>query len=80
MLDSSGIRLHYTPALRSHDAALMVAGIAVSALHVIPPAQKEYKTVGICSSECTEGVSTICPTGEVGLSIFFGLIFLFINT
>ncbi|KOB69178.1 MOXD1-like protein 1 [Operophtera brumata] len=33
----------------------MVAGIGVSALHVIPPAQKQYKTVGICSSECTEG-------------------------
>lgn len=54
VLDSSGIRVHYTSSLRQHDAALLVAGIGISALHVIPPKQKEYKTVGICSTECTE--------------------------
>lgn len=54
VLDSSGIRVHYTPALRQHDAALLGAGIGVSALHVIPPKQRRYRTVGICSSECTD--------------------------
>ncbi|KAI5638046.1 DOMON domain-containing protein [Phthorimaea operculella] len=53
VLDSSGIRIHYTPALRPHDAALLGAGIGVSALHVIPPKQRVYRTVGICSPECT---------------------------
>ncbi|KAJ0174720.1 hypothetical protein K1T71_009828 [Dendrolimus kikuchii] len=54
VLDSSGIRIHYTPALRAHDAALLGAGIGVSALHVIPPKQRQYRTVGICSPECTD--------------------------
>ncbi|KAI8439306.1 hypothetical protein MSG28_013137 [Choristoneura fumiferana] len=53
VLDNSGIRVHYTPALRAHDAALLGAGVGVSALHVIPPKQKQYRTVGICSPECT---------------------------
>ncbi|XP_026495607.2 MOXD1 homolog 1-like [Vanessa tameamea] len=53
VLDSSGIRIHYTPALRAHDAALLGAGVGVSALHVIPPKQNAYRTVGICSPECT---------------------------
>ncbi|CAH2092791.1 unnamed protein product [Euphydryas editha] len=52
-LDNSGIRIHYTPVLRDHDAALLGAGIGISALHVIPPKQKAYRTVGICSPECT---------------------------
>ncbi|KPJ15636.1 MOXD1-like 1 [Papilio machaon] len=54
VLDSSGIRIHYTPRLRAHDAALLGAGIGVSALHVIPPKQRHYRTVGICGSECTK--------------------------
>ncbi|XP_013180153.1 PREDICTED: MOXD1 homolog 1-like [Papilio xuthus] len=54
VLDSSGIRIHYTPRLRAHDAALLGAGIGVSALHVIPPKQRQYRTVGICGSECTK--------------------------
>ncbi|RVE51429.1 hypothetical protein evm_003984 [Chilo suppressalis] len=54
VLDSSGIRVYYTPVLRAHDAALLGAGVGVSALHVIPPKQRQYRTVGICSPECTE--------------------------
>ncbi|XP_028171043.1 MOXD1 homolog 1-like [Ostrinia furnacalis] len=54
VLDSSGIRVYYTPVIREHDAALLGAGIGVSALHVIPPKQRQYRTVGICSPECTE--------------------------
>ncbi|CAG9564813.1 unnamed protein product [Danaus chrysippus] len=53
VLDSSGIRIHYTSVLRPHDAALLGTGIGVSALHVVPPKQKAYRTVGICSSDCT---------------------------
>ncbi|XP_045500317.1 MOXD1 homolog 1-like [Colias croceus] len=53
VLDNSGIRIHYTPVLRNHDAALLGAGIGVSVLHVIPPKQRAYRTVGICSPECT---------------------------
>ncbi|XP_041981841.1 MOXD1 homolog 1-like [Aricia agestis] len=53
VLDSSGIRVFYTPALRKHDGALFGTGIGISALHIIPPKQKAYRTVGICYPECT---------------------------
>ncbi|XP_045774439.1 MOXD1 homolog 1-like [Maniola jurtina] len=52
-LDNSGIRIHYTSSVRAHDAALLGAGVGVSALHVIPPKQRAYRTLGICSPECT---------------------------
>ncbi|XP_060804864.1 MOXD1 homolog 1 [Amyelois transitella] len=64
VLDNSGIRVLYTPVLRQHDGALLGAGIGVSALHLIPPKQPQYRTVGICSSECT---SSIMP--ETGINI-----------
>ncbi|XP_034834330.1 MOXD1 homolog 1-like [Maniola hyperantus] len=51
--DNSGIRIHYTSAVRAHDAALLGAGVGVSALHVIPPKQRAYRTLGICSPDCT---------------------------
>lgn len=61
VLDSSGIRILHTPTLRQHEAALLGAGVGVSALHLIPPKQRQYRTVGICSSECTN--STLPDTG-----------------
>ncbi|XP_045451194.1 MOXD1 homolog 1-like [Melitaea cinxia] len=62
--DNSGIRIHYTPVLRDHDAALLGAGVGVSALHVIPPKQKAYRTVGICSPECT---NSTMPEGGINI-------------
>lgn len=59
VLDNSGIRVHYTSALRAHDAALLGTGVGVSALHVVPPKQRAYRTVGICSSDCTNNVSVV---------------------
>lgn len=54
VLDSSGLRIHYTNVVRIHDAALMGAGEMVSALHFVPPFQKQYTTAGYCSPECTK--------------------------
>lgn len=53
VLDSSGIRIHFTPVLRAHEGALLASGVCVSALHMIPPRQSNYKTVGICSPQCS---------------------------
>ncbi|XP_011861673.1 PREDICTED: MOXD1 homolog 1 [Vollenhovia emeryi] len=54
MNDSSGIRLYLTEKFRPHEAGILVAGVAVSPLHMIPPQQKEYATVGYCTKNCTE--------------------------
>ncbi|XP_053974730.1 MOXD1 homolog 1 [Hylaeus volcanicus] len=62
--DSSGIRLHLTPNLRPQEAGILVAGVAVSPLHLIPPQQKEYATAGYCTSHCT---NTMFP--ESGINV-----------
>lgn len=55
--DTSGLRLHYTSDLRPNDGGIMIAGVALSNLHFIPPKQKEYKTAGYCSMDCTKEVN-----------------------
>ncbi|XP_076240540.1 MOXD1 homolog 1 [Calliopsis andreniformis] len=62
--DSSGVRLHLTPKLRSEEAGILVAGVAVSPLHLIPPKQKEYATAGYCTPHCT---NTMFP--ENGINV-----------
>lgn len=54
--DSSGVRLHLTSELRSQEAGIFVAGVAVSPLHLVPPRQKAYATAGYCSRDCTHEV------------------------
>ncbi|XP_070166863.1 MOXD1 homolog 1-like [Polyergus mexicanus] len=53
VIDSSGVRLHLTPKLRPQEAGILVAGVAVSPLHLVPPKQKEYATAGYCTPHCT---------------------------
>ncbi|CAG9832084.1 unnamed protein product [Diabrotica balteata] len=55
-LDTSGLRLHYTSELRENEAGILITGVAPSTLHFIPPYQKEYKTAGYCSIDCTKEV------------------------
>lgn len=57
VVDSSGLRLHLTPKVRPQEAGILVAGVAVSPLHVIPPRQKEYATAGYCTPHCTNTVN-----------------------
>lgn len=56
VVDSSGVRLHLTANLRPQEAGILVAGVAVSPLHLIPPKQKEYATAGYCTPHCTNTV------------------------
>ena len=53
VVDSSGVRLHLSPKLRPQEAGVLVTGVAVSPLHLVPPKQKEYATVGYCTGDCT---------------------------
>lgn len=76
VVDSSGVRLHLTPKLRPQEAGILVAGVAVSPLHLIPPKQKEYATAGYCTPHCTHTVNN--PSLDVATSrvIFY---FYYIN-
>ncbi|XP_017885001.1 MOXD1 homolog 1-like [Ceratina calcarata] len=64
VVDSSGVRLHLTPNLRPQEAGILVAGVAVSPLHLIPPKQKEYATAGYCTPHCT---NTMFPEDGVNV-------------
>ncbi|XP_011160800.2 MOXD1 homolog 1 [Solenopsis invicta] len=62
--DSSGIRIHLTPKLRSQEAGILVTGVAVSPLHLVPPQQKEYATAGYCTPHCT---NTMLPDDGINI-------------
>ncbi|XP_076382479.1 DBH like monooxygenase olf413 [Megalopta genalis] len=51
--DSSGLRLHYTDRLRTHDAGILSVGIDPNWRHTIPPGQPEVVSEGHCISDCT---------------------------
>lgn len=69
IIDSSGIRIHYTNQLRLHDTAMLLVGSEVNFLHMIPPRQELFKTVGRCTSKCT---SNSLP--EDGIQILNGVL------
>ncbi|XP_035720136.1 MOXD1 homolog 1-like [Vespa mandarinia] len=64
VIDSSGVRIHLTPKLRAQEAGILVAGVAVSPLHLVPPRQKEYATAGYCTPHCT---NTMFPEDGVNV-------------
>ncbi|XP_015172192.1 PREDICTED: MOXD1 homolog 1 [Polistes dominula] len=64
VIDSSGVRIHLTPNLRAQEAGILVAGVAVSPLHLVPPKQKEFATAGYCTPHCT---NTMFPEDGVNV-------------
>ncbi|XP_073529316.1 DBH-like monooxygenase protein 1 isoform X1 [Phyllobates terribilis] len=53
-IDSSGIKLYYTPHTRKYDAGVLEAGIWVSLYHMIPPGMPAFSSEGHCTMECLE--------------------------
>ncbi|XP_055929694.1 dopamine beta-hydroxylase-like [Argiope bruennichi] len=53
VIDSSGIKLTYTPSLRQHDAGVMELGLEYTNKMAIPPHQADFKLTGYCVAECT---------------------------
>ena len=51
-----GIRILYTDNLRQHDTGMILIGTEVNFLHMIPPFQKSFLSLGRCTSECTSKV------------------------
>ncbi|CAJ0581531.1 unnamed protein product, partial [Mesorhabditis spiculigera] len=60
VVDSSGLRLSFTPELRPFDAAMMAVGTHWSDSMMIPQGQLDFPLTGFCTPECT---STFPPTG-----------------
>ena len=56
IIDASGLQIYYTKNLREHDTAMLLLGSEVNFLHMIPPQQEMYKTIGRCTAECTQNV------------------------
>ncbi|RWS14424.1 Dopamine beta-hydroxylase-like protein, partial [Dinothrombium tinctorium] len=53
IVDSSGIRLYYTPSLRQNDVGILEIGLEYTDKNSIPPRQKAFDLAGYCVSECT---------------------------
>nr|XP_005990707.1 PREDICTED: dopamine beta-hydroxylase [Latimeria chalumnae] len=64
-IDSSGIRLYYTPSLRKYDAGIMELGLVYTPVMAIPPHEKDFILTGYCTDKCTQ---TALPHG--GIHIF----------
>ncbi len=67
-MDNSGLELTITPHLRPHDSSMLTTGHDVSTLHLIPPGQASFTSVGHCPSLCT---SSALP--QEGIKVFAGL-------
>lgn len=66
VVDSSGIRLHLTSQLRTHDCDMLITGAIVNEYAtVVPPKQKAFLVESHCTKECTKQA---IPEG--GINIF----------
>lgn len=50
ILDSSGIRIFYTPQLREHDAGVLMTGIFTFPIHFVPPGADHFRSYGLCNT------------------------------
>ncbi|XP_028940812.1 putative DBH-like monooxygenase protein 2 [Antrostomus carolinensis] len=50
LIDSSGVRIYYTPELRKHDVGVLQTGIFTFPVHFIPPGAESYRSYGFCNS------------------------------
>ena len=66
MIDSSGLRFHYTKQLRKYESGVLMVGANVNWAMVIPPRQKDWEIKGFCSPDCTQKVS---PSTDICFSM-----------
>ncbi|CAM9956596.1 unnamed protein product [Bubo scandiacus] len=50
LIDSSGVRIYYTPELRKYDVGVLQTGIFPFPVHFIPPGAESYRSYGLCNS------------------------------
>jgi hypothetical protein len=46
IVDNSGLELHLSPVLREQDSSMLTIGHDVSTLHLVPPDQPSFTSVG----------------------------------
>ncbi|XP_033732845.1 DBH-like monooxygenase protein 1 [Pecten maximus] len=51
IVDSSGIRISYTPEVRKYDAGMLITGFFVDPAQIIPPYEKSFISKGYCSEQ-----------------------------
>ena len=69
VIDSSGLKFHYTKTLRPHDAGIMELGLEYTDKMALPPRLPLWKLVGYCIPECTRVVSDRCDYATYHSSI-----------
>ena len=50
IVDNSGLEIHLSPVLREQDSSMLTIGHDVSTLHLVPPDQPSFTSVGECGS------------------------------
>ncbi|XP_012948539.2 putative DBH-like monooxygenase protein 2 isoform X1 [Anas acuta] len=50
LIDSSGVRIYYTPEVRKYDVGILQTGIFTFPVHFIPPGAESYRSYGLCNS------------------------------
>ncbi|XP_062516134.1 DBH-like monooxygenase protein 1 homolog [Corticium candelabrum] len=53
-IDSSGMRLYYTPTKRRYDSSMLVFGHTVNSSLLLPPGKDEIITETVCPAACTQ--------------------------
>ncbi|XP_043539213.1 DBH-like monooxygenase protein 1 homolog isoform X3 [Chiloscyllium plagiosum] len=71
-VDSSGLKLLYTPVLRKYDAGVIETGVWVSLYHMIPPNMPSYTSQGHCTMECLE--EALSQEKASGIHVFAALL------
>ncbi|XP_067662273.1 DBH-like monooxygenase protein 1 homolog isoform X2 [Haliotis asinina] len=67
VIDSSGMRIHYTPTLRLHDVGVLQTGVMVDKLHIVPPEYESFKSRGYCTMACMERALTRSTAPEMNV-------------
>ncbi|KAK3087968.1 hypothetical protein FSP39_012921 [Pinctada imbricata] len=67
IVDSSGMRITYTPTLRHHDAGCLSTGVLVNPWQLVPPGIQDFRSAGFCPKEClSKGLSNM----KSGINVF----------
>ena len=67
VMDNSGLELLLTPHLRPQDSSMLTVGHDVSSLHLVPPGEPSFISVGHCPAQCSGELP------EQGIKVFAGL-------
>ena len=59
IVDSSGLRLYFTPTLRQYDAGVLTVGASVNRYQVVPPHEPNFISSGFCTQDCIQRVYII---------------------